>query len=151
MESFEPRDRGQRRLEPFDHLDRSDPAEVAGADRGEQVHADVRRRRAMGDQRLRVVLEVVGRQPVFVAADERLEEPPGATGDEAKRVRRRCSDELDRLRRSPPGRLICRAIHGAASQSTTNGAAIHAASGLERDRQHTATTAASATLPAICR
>ena len=40
----------------------------------------------MGDDRLRVVLEVVGRQAVVVGTDERLEEQPGAAGDEAERL-----------------------------------------------------------------
>ena len=40
------------------------------------------------------------------------------------------------VRRSPPGKLIWRAIHGAASHSTTNGATIHAAPGFGRDDAH---------------
>ena len=50
----------------------------------------------MRDRRLRVVLEIVRRQPVLVRADEGLEEQPGAPSDETQ-----CSDvafgELGRL------------------------------------------------------
>ena len=45
---------------------RADPAEVARADDGEQIEADVGRRGAMRDDRRRVLLEIVRRQHVVV-------------------------------------------------------------------------------------
>ena len=60
-EMIELADRLHRRLEPFDHLRRADPTEVSRRHRGQQVHPDVRGRRAMFDHGGRVVLEVVGR------------------------------------------------------------------------------------------
>ena len=65
---------------------RADPPEVAGCHGRQQVHPDVRRRRAMGDDRRGIVLEVVGRQAVVLRTDERLEEQPGAARGEAKRL-----------------------------------------------------------------
>ena len=85
-EALEAGDGGQRRLEPLDHLERPDPAEVARGEDRQQVEPDVRRRRAVGDDGLGVLLEVVGRQRVVVRADEGLEEPPRAAADEPERA-----------------------------------------------------------------
>jgi hypothetical protein len=41
----------------------------------------------MGDHRLGIVLEVVGRERVLLLGHERLEEPPGAPGHEPERAR----------------------------------------------------------------
>ena len=48
-----------------------DVAEIVGGEVGEQRQADVGRRGAVGDHAGRVFLEVVGRQPVVLRADER--------------------------------------------------------------------------------
>ena len=94
----------------------ADPAEVAGGDRREQVEPDVRRRRAMRDDRLRILLEVVGRQDVVLRPDEGLEEAPGAARDRAQepaRPRRRAA----RRRRRRGGRLTQRATSGESTHS----------------------------------
>ena len=69
-------DRRQRRLDLGGELLRRDEAEVVRRQRGEQAHADVGWRRAVGDDQLRNVLDVVGRQPVIGRTDEGLEVPP---------------------------------------------------------------------------
>ncbi len=66
---------------------RPGPAEVARGHRGQQVEADVGRRGAVGDDRLRVLLEVVGRQHVVGGRHEGLEEAPGAARDQPQRAR----------------------------------------------------------------
>ncbi len=84
-EALQARDRRERLLEPVDHLQRPDPPEVAGGDGCQEVHPDVRRRRPVRHGGARVVLVVVGRKPVVLAIDERLEEPPGPAGGQAQR------------------------------------------------------------------
>ena len=83
-EPFEAADGRERRLQALHHLERPDPTEVASRHGRQQVHPDVRRRGAMGDDRRGIVLEVVGRQPVVLRADEGLEEPPGPAGGQAE-------------------------------------------------------------------
>ena len=75
----------QRRLESLDGVDGTEPAEIARGERRQQVEPDVGRRRAARNDRLRVLLEIVGRQEVIIRPDEGLEEPPGA-------ARRRAED-----------------------------------------------------------
>ena len=82
----------KRRFQPLHRLDRADPAEIAGAGGGQEVEADVRGRGAVGQDRVRVLLEVVGRQHVVVGRDERLEVAPGAARDEAQCARVRVAD-----------------------------------------------------------
>ncbi len=60
-----------------DQLVGRDEAEVVGGQGGEQAHADVGGRGAVGDARLGDLLEVVGRQPVIVGAGEGGEVAPG--------------------------------------------------------------------------
>ena len=73
-----------RRFQPLDGLGRAGPAEVAGRDRGEQIESHVGGRRPVRDNRLRVFLEIVGRQHVVRRRHERLEEAPGSPRDEAQ-------------------------------------------------------------------
>ena len=82
----------KRRLQPVDHLRGADPAEVAGADDGEQIEADIGRRGPMGQDGVRVLLEVVGRQHVICGGDETLEEAPCQPGGLAQDLRLRTGD-----------------------------------------------------------
>ncbi len=77
-EALQAAHRRKRRLEPFDRLVGPDPAEVASADDGKEIEAEIGRRRPMRDRRRRIVLKIVGRQHVVGRRDESLEEPPGA-------------------------------------------------------------------------
>ena len=67
-----------------DELARRNVAEVVGGEIREQREAHVRRRRAMRDDRDRMLLIVVGRQPPVVRTDERLEERPGPSRERAQ-------------------------------------------------------------------
>ncbi|MCY1390256.1 hypothetical protein D9M71_50720 [compost metagenome] len=73
---------GERGFQPFDGFQAAGPAEIARGDRGQQVQADVGRRRAMRHHRLRLLLEVVRRQVVLLRRDEGFEEAPGTPGDQ---------------------------------------------------------------------
>src|SRR5205814_5839590 len=53
--------RRERRFQSLDGLQRAGPAEVAGADRRQQVQAEIGGRGAMGQNRPRVLLKVVRR------------------------------------------------------------------------------------------
>ena len=64
-------------LEPCQQVLRADPAELARAGSAQHVQADVGRRSAVRDQRLRGELQVVGRQVVVFGADAALEQSPG--------------------------------------------------------------------------
>ena len=84
VQALQAADRRQGRPEALAHLARADPAEVAGGDDREQVHADVGRGRPMRDDGRGVVLDVVRRQGVVQRSDEGLEEAPGATAVESQ-------------------------------------------------------------------
>jgi hypothetical protein len=73
----------ERILEPFRHVEDPDPAEVVGDGRTQQVETQIGRRGAVGDGWLGVFLEVVRRERVVLFTHERLEETPGAAGDQA--------------------------------------------------------------------
>ena len=81
----------------------------------------------MRDDRLGLLLEVVGRQGVVLGAHERLEEPPRPAGREAERAA--SVSESGSPGRRAGGRLTHRAIEGAATHRATNGAATSAAAG----------------------
>ena len=76
--------RRERRFQSLDGLQRAGPAKVAGADRRQQVQAEIGGRGAMGQNRPRVLLEVVRRQHVVVRRNERLEVAPGAPRDQSQ-------------------------------------------------------------------
>ena len=78
-------------LEPCEHVQAAEPAEVARGDRRQQIEPDIRGRRAMRDDGLRVLLEVVRRQVMVGGTHEGLEEPPRAArgGAEGPGVRGR--------------------------------------------------------------
>ena len=85
-EALQTAHRRERRLQPLDRLAGSDPAEVASADDGKEIEAEIGRRRPMRDRRRRIVLEIVGRQHVVGRRDESLEEPPGAARGQPQRL-----------------------------------------------------------------
>ena len=76
-EALQARQRRERRLEPLHRVEEAEPAEVAGRDHRQQIEPDVGGRRAVRDDRPRVLLEVVGRQEGGPRPDEGLEEAPG--------------------------------------------------------------------------
>ena len=83
---LQPVDRVQRPLDPRDRLLGADPAVVGRRDADQHVEPDVRRRRAVRDDRGGLLLEVVGRQVVLLRPDEGLEEVPGTPCDEPQRA-----------------------------------------------------------------
>ena len=85
-EALQPAHRRERRLEPIDRPVGSDPAEIARADDGKEIEAEIGRRRPMRDRRRRIVLKIVGRQHVVGRRDEGLEEPPGAARGSPERL-----------------------------------------------------------------
>ncbi len=106
-EALEAAHRLERRLETLDGVERAEPAEVAGGDRGEQVEAEVRRRRAVRHHRAGIFLEVVRREHVVRGRDEGLEEAPGAARDAAQRAHVRGAERRaapDRRRAARPAR-----------------------------------------------
>ena len=111
---------GEGRLQPVRRIEVTQPGEVAGGEDGEQVHADIRRRGAMRDGRLRVLLKIVGRKHVVLRRHEALEEMPGASRDQPQgpRVgkghgpvnglrRRLAHPARDRGREKPEGEERC--------------------------------------------
>ena len=76
----------KRRLQALDDLQRSRPAEVARADGAQKIQADIRRRGAMRQDRVRILLKVVRRQHVICRGHERFEEAPGTARDEAQGI-----------------------------------------------------------------
>jgi hypothetical protein len=78
------RHRRQRRLDAIERVAQAAPAEVARRDDRQQIEPDVGGRGAVREHPLRIFLVIVGRQVIFVVADERLEKPPGAAPDQAQ-------------------------------------------------------------------
>src|SRR5216683_1171544 len=98
-ESLEAIHRGERRVEALGHLVRAGPSEVVRGDYGEKIESEIGWRGAMGNNRLRVFLEVVGREQVVLGGDELLEKTPGAAGGKAERVRDVGGERLEALDR----------------------------------------------------
>ncbi len=71
----------KRRLESLHHVPDSDPAEIAGDRRAEQIESQVRRRGAVRSDRIGILLEIVERQGVILLIHECLEVAPGAPRD----------------------------------------------------------------------
>ena len=74
----------QSSLEPLRHVQNPDPAVVVGSHRTQEIETQVRRRSAVGFDRLRVLLKIVRRKGMLLLVDERFEEAPGPAGDEAQ-------------------------------------------------------------------
>ena len=66
----------ERALEALDHVVSRDESQIERGDRGEQLQAEVGRRRAIGDDGFRRLLKVVGREPLGVLVHEVIEEVP---------------------------------------------------------------------------
>ena len=92
-------------LQPVDGLGRPGPSEVAGADRGEEVEAEIGGRGSVGHRRLRVFLKIVRRQHVVRRRHEGLEEAPGAACDQPQsagvRIRDRQATRHERRQARP--------------------------------------------------
>ncbi|MCY1500932.1 hypothetical protein D9M68_349900 [compost metagenome] len=86
-------DGGDRLLQPVDRLLEADPAEITCRHHRQQVDADIGRRGALGQDRLRRFLEVVRRQEVLLGGHEGLEITPGAPGNQAHLVDRFIGDD----------------------------------------------------------
>ncbi len=82
--AVEPIERLEGLFQPPDHRPQAEETEVIGRHGGEQVKADVGRRCAVGQLALGVLLVIIGRQAVVLAAHEGLEEVPGLAGDAAQ-------------------------------------------------------------------
>ena len=112
---------GERRLQPLGRLGGSHPTEIAGRRRGEEIQAEIGRRGPVGEDRDRVLLEIVRRQHVVGRRHEGLEEPPGSPRDQPQGlgVDGRCGHPAG----DPGGRLVQRAIAGEAIQRAASGTA----------------------------
>ena len=75
----------KRRFQPLDCGHDAEPAEIVRRDGGEQIQADIGRRGAMGHDRCRFFLKIVGRKHVVFRADKGLEESPGPPRGQAQR------------------------------------------------------------------
>ena len=115
---FQPVERVERVLEPFDQVAQADVAQVVGGQGREQQQALVGRRGAMGNAAVGDLLEVVRREPVVFFADESLEEVPGlaAIRRSARRSWSLSGDWATRL-----GWLTRKATAGDTNQATRNG------------------------------
>ena len=66
--------RRERRFEAADHFGEAEVSKIAGGQRGDQLQADVGRRRTVRDQLFAIFLDVVGDEPVIARPDEVFEE-----------------------------------------------------------------------------
>ena len=112
--------RRKRRLQPLNRLARSDPTEIARANDGKKIEADIGRRGPMRDRRRRIVLKIVWRQHVVGRRDESLEEPPRAARGQPQRLRIGLVD-IGQVAAAPGDRLTKRATAGEATQSAAKG------------------------------
>ena len=93
----------ERRFEPLDCGHGADPPEIVRGDGGEQIQPEVGGRRAVGHDRCRLFLEIVGRKGVVFRADEGLEEPPGPARGQPQRTSVICRKRLSPSRRAAAG------------------------------------------------
>ena len=75
----------ERRLDPGERVDKTEPAEFPGAGGRQQIKTDVGGRRPVRDDRFRIFLEVVGRQHVVARPDEGFEKRPGPARHDTQR------------------------------------------------------------------
>ena len=85
---------------------RPDVAEIVRRQGRKEQKADVCRRSAMGHQPARILLEVVGRQPVVFRPDELLEEQPRLAGKQPQLMHLRLG-ELRTRRTDRPADAGC--------------------------------------------
>ena len=76
-ETLEAVHRAERGFEPLDCGHGAEPAEIVRGDGGEEIQPEVGGRRAVGHDRCRLFLKIVGRKGVVLGADKGLEESPG--------------------------------------------------------------------------
>ena len=103
-EAPHPLERAERQLQPSRISSTVMKPRSHALDRREQLEADVGRRRAHRDDRRRILLEVVRREPVRLGGDEAVEEAPV----EERVAQRAASARRPAIRRSrarPPGAL----------------------------------------------
>src|SRR5271163_2939011 len=74
--SFEPVERCKSGFQTIYCLEYADPAEFVSRCDGEQVEAYIGRRSSIGDNGLRYLLKIIGRQHVLRPGDESVEEAP---------------------------------------------------------------------------
>ncbi len=87
----------ERGFQPLDGLQRTDPAEVAGAGRRQKIQAEIGGRGPVGDHRLGQFLKIVRREHVLQRGDEGLEKAPGLARDQAQRAGVALGQRLTRL------------------------------------------------------
>ncbi len=75
---------GKGVLQPGRKLGQPGIAQVVGAQRGQQVQADIGRRSAVRHRLTWGFLVMVGRQPAIARANELLKKQPGAAGQQAE-------------------------------------------------------------------
>ena len=95
----------QRRRKPGQQSFGAQVSEIVSGQVGEQRHAHIGRRGAMGNGRPGVFLHVVRWQPVILGPDVLIEERPGLARQqpqEAQIIRRRCEHRLLGCRTEPP-------------------------------------------------
>ena len=78
LKFFQTPERRKGQFETFSGFKQTEITEIARGEGRDQQQTDVRRRRAVGENRTRVFLKIIRRQPVVGIADEDLEETPGA-------------------------------------------------------------------------
>src|SRR5687768_17082780 len=78
LKFFQTPERRKSPFETFDGFEQTEITEIARDEGREQQQTDVRRRRTVGENRTRVFLKIIWRQPMVGVADEDLKETPCA-------------------------------------------------------------------------
>src|SRR3989442_3489549 len=90
--------RRKRELLPLDEFEQANVTKVVRGNSRQKKQTHVGGRRTMRDHRERILLKIVGRQPVIFRADEGFKKAPGATRDipcQAQIVREQLRAALD--------------------------------------------------------
>ena len=127
-ETLEAVHRVERGFEPLDGRHRADPAEIVRGDDGEQIESDVGRRGAVGHDRRRHFLKIVGRKGVVLPGRRRSRR----TARSGARSSAACAHHLAKEAEPRPrcgGRLIQCATAGDSAQRSANGVATSQAPG----------------------
>src|SRR3954452_13283170 len=72
------------RLDPLQHFESSQPAEISRSDYGQKIQANICWRCSVSDDRLGCFLKIIGRKHVVFRRYEFLEEQPGATCNQSQ-------------------------------------------------------------------
>src|SRR5689334_17407489 len=86
MKFFQLAQRRKAQFKPFDRFKQTDITEVARSASRKQQQPQVCRRRAMGDDRAWVFLEIIGRQPMVGIPNKSFKETPGAPRNQTHRL-----------------------------------------------------------------